>query len=116
MRDEHERHLRVSAHIHQKLLEHYRGHVPEYVVDAGKSYITLRFMDDFCNYRDYVITICHIHEFFLIRNKHSESMLSLGGYIGDDASLYPIAYECLQWFKFISPEEFQTNERDNNEQ
>ncbi len=105
----------VSDRMKKKLLDFYQNVVPDYVVDAGKSHITLRLVDDRCDYRDYVITICHVHEFFASRKKKREPMISLGGYTGEEAYLRTIALECLRWFKFVSPEEFRDKKRYPNE-
>lgn len=105
----------VSESIRRKLAQFYRNGVPEYVVDAGKSHITLRLADDLCNYRDFVITICHVHEFFLQRRKKRQPVMMLGGYSGEDAAIRTIALECLRWFKFVSPEEFEEQKSYLNE-
>ncbi|HMK44155.1 MAG TPA: hypothetical protein VK445_08470 [Dissulfurispiraceae bacterium] len=97
----------VSDRMRKKLLEFYSGDIPEYVVDGGKSHLTLRLADDLCNYRDYVITICHVHEFFQKRKKKREPYTLLGGYAGEEKYIRNVALECLRWFKFISPEEFK---------
>ncbi|NLI29679.1 MAG: hypothetical protein GX423_06320 [Nitrospiraceae bacterium] len=115
MKKEHGSLQHVSERIRKKLLEHYGNAVPEYVVDAGKSHITLRLADDLCNYRDYVITICHVHEFFARRRKKREPIIALGGYAGEEEYMRNIALECLRWFKFVSPEEFQERKTYRNE-
>lgn len=115
MKHESDKLQHVSDRMRKKLLEHYRNGIPEYVVDAGKSHITLRLADDLCNYRDYVITICHVHEFFERIRKKRDPIIVLGGYAGEEAYMRNIALECLRWFKFVSPEEFREKKRYKNE-
>lgn len=105
----------VSERIYRKLSEFYRDDIPEYVVDAGKSHMTLRLADDVCNYRDYVITICHVNAFFERRRKKREPVMQLGGYAGEELYIRNIALECLRWFKFISPEEYREHKKYTNE-
>ncbi|HSW64742.1 MAG TPA: hypothetical protein VLH56_15740 [Dissulfurispiraceae bacterium] len=105
----------VSDRIRKKLLEFHQNAVPDYVVDAGKSHVTLRLADDLCNYRDYVVTICQVHEFFVRYNKKREPIMALGGYVGEEAYMRNIALECLRWFKFVSPEEFREKKHYPNE-
>lgn len=115
MKDENDSLHHVSARMRKKLLEFYKNAIPDYVVDAGKSHITLRLTDDLCNYRDYVVTICHVHEFFANLKKRREPIIALGSYSGEEAYMRNIALECLRWFKFVSPEEFREKIRYPNE-
>ncbi|KAF0179867.1 MAG: hypothetical protein FD164_1952 [Nitrospirae bacterium] len=105
----------MSDRMQKKLLEFYRNSIPDHVIDAGKSHITLRLTDDLCNYRDYVVTICDVHSFFANLKKRREPIVALGGYSGEEAYMRNIALECLRWFKFVSPEEFREKMRYPNE-
>ncbi|MCX8069167.1 MAG: hypothetical protein N2738_01550 [Thermodesulfovibrionales bacterium] len=91
--------------IRKKLLEFYKGSIPDYVVDAGKSHITIRIQETPYLSRDYVVTICSVHEYFTSENDKDEG--ELAGISGDPNFIYKLALECLRWFKFVSPEEFK---------
>ncbi|HIJ61035.1 MAG TPA: hypothetical protein HPP56_10575 [Nitrospirae bacterium] len=91
--------------IRKKLLEFYKGSIPDYVVNAGKSHITIRQQETPFTSREYVVTICSVHEYFTSESDKDES--ELAGMTGEPNFIYKLALECLRWFKFISPEEFK---------
>lgn len=92
----------APEYIKQKLLEFYKNNIPDYVVDAGKIYITFRVKEDaFSAARDHVITICEVQGYFLAREEDRE-ILKLGDITGDPSYLDKLAFECLEWVKFMS--------------
>lgn len=90
-------------YIKKKLNEFFKGNIPDYIVDAGKTHITIRVKDDIMYERDYVVTICSVHEYFTSEGEGDD----LAGIKGDPQFVYNLALTCLRWFKFISPEEYR---------
>lgn len=90
--------------MREKLNEFYKGSVPDYIVDAGKTHLTVRLQDGLFTERDYVITICSLHEYLNSVNDREEKD-QLAAIKGDPQFIYNLAMECLRWFRFINPEQ-----------
>ncbi len=92
--------------MRHKLQEFYNGSVPDYIVDAGKTHLTIRVKDNLFVERDYVITTCALHEYLNSETEGPEGE-NLAGITGNPHFIYHLALECLRWFRFINPEEFR---------
>jgi hypothetical protein len=92
--------------IRRRLNEFYNGSVPDYIVDAGKTHITVRVKDNLFVEREYVITTCALQE-YLNSESDCQGDENLAGITGDPHFIYNLALECLRWFRFINHEEFR---------
>ncbi len=95
-----------SDFIKRKLKEFYNGSVPSYIIDAGKTHLTIRVKEGLFAERDYVVTICSVQEYFSFESEEKAEE-ELAGIKGDPQFIYNLAMECFRWFRFISPEEYR---------
>lgn len=92
--------------INEKLLDFYNSDIPKYVCKAGKSYITIRFGNDWDNStKPRKITIDSVIEYYKTEARNITSgYRSLASFGGDWRYIDRLASECLEWFKFVSME------------
>ncbi len=90
---------------YDKLEEFYQGGVPEYVLEAGKIFITIR-VSDFRGDQDLRITPRDVVEYYC---KWAGNITSgcrvIAGYAGDWKPIDRLARECLGWFKVVNMED-----------
>ena len=94
----------IKVDQHDKLEEFYQGEVPEYILEAGKTFIKIR-MSDWRGEQDLRITVKDVVEYY---RKWARDIISgcrmIAGYAGDWRPIDRLAKECLEWFKVVNIE------------
>jgi len=95
-----------------KLAEFYQQDTPEYVLDAGKSYIKIK-VSDWRGDQDLRITIKDVVKYYC---KWTGNIISgcrvIAGYAGDWRPIDRLAKECFDWFKLVNIEELREEGRE----
>ena len=83
----------------------YGGKIPDYIRDAGKTYLTIRAGSDYGGVRDSKITVQDVAYYYANDAQNITSgCRSLGGVTGDWRPIDGLAMECLAWFKAVNIE------------
>lgn len=91
--------------IFDQLEEFYNGEVPEYVVKAGKSFITIRISDWTEVSQDLKIRVEDVAEYYATQAPNIVSgCRTLAGFVSDWRPVDNLAKEALEWFKFVNVE------------
>lgn len=94
-----------------KLSELYGWDIPEYILEAGKSYIKIR-VSDWRGEQDLKITPKDVLEYYC---KWADNITSgcrvIAGYAGDWRPVDRLVKECLEWFKLVNIEALKISER-----
>lgn len=96
----------MKAVIREQMERFYDDGMPNYVVDAGKSFITIKTGADWMGGpKDHKITITDVVEYFC---SQAPNLLSgcrtIGTLTGDWRPIDHLAHECLEWFKRVNIE------------
>lgn len=92
----------IKDAIVESLLQHYNGEVPEYILSAGKSFLTFQ-VDDWDGTRGLKVTISDVVEYYYTQApKLSSGIRHLADVAGDWRYIDNLAKEALEWFKFIN--------------
>jgi len=87
-----------------KLDEFYQGDIPEYILEAGKTFIKIR-VSDWRGDQDLKVTVKDVVEYYRYEARNiSSGCRTLAGYTGDWRPIDSLAKECLEWFKFVNIE------------
>lgn len=96
-----------------KLDEFYGWDIPEYILEAGKSFIRIR-VSDWQGNQDLTVTVKDVVEYYRYEAGNIISgCRTLAGYIGDWRPVDRLAKECLGWFKLVNIEELRRTSRKN---
>lgn len=89
---------------YEKLDRFYCGEIPDYVVKAHKSSITINLGGVYgvISPETKKITIKDICEYYAYENPKLSTMKSLAGHIGDHRQVSYLAEEILSWFKYVN--------------
>ena len=83
----------------------YKVQIPEYVTNAGKTYITIR-VSDWEGARSLKITIADVIAYYATEARNIFSGIrTLAGHSGDWRPIDHLAEEALEWFKYINRSE-----------
>ena len=94
-----------------KLAEFYQQDTPDYVLDAGKSFIKIR-VSDWQGDQDLRVTVEDVVEYYRYEARNIISGCRvLAGYAGDWRPVDKLAKECLGWFKLLNIEELRQEGR-----
>ncbi len=94
-----------------KLGEFYQEELPEYILDAGKSFIKIR-VSDWQGDQDLIVTVEDVIEYYRYEAGNIISGCRvLAGYAGDWRAVDKLAKECLGWFKLLNIEELRQEGR-----
>lgn len=95
----------MNKEITEKLSKFYSVMIPEYVVDAGKTFITLRVGDWSGDLQKVKITLKDVIHYYATQARNFTSgCRTIAGYTGDWRPIDNIAKECLEWFKLVNVE------------
>ncbi len=88
-----------------KLAEFYpQEELPEYILDAGKSFIKIR-VSDWQGDQDLIVTVEDVIEYYRYEAGNITSGCRIiAGYAGDWRPIDILSKECLEWFKFVNIE------------
>lgn len=87
-----------------KLEEFYGWNVPHYILEAGKTFLTVR-VSDWRGEQDLRITPRDVVEYYHYQAGNITSgCRTLAGYTSDWRGVDGLAKECLEWFKFVNIE------------
>lgn len=87
-----------------KLAEFYQEDIPEYILDASKSFIKIRVFD-WQGEQGLKITVKHVVKYYRDQARNITSgCRTLAGYTGDWRPVDRLAKECLEWFKLVNIE------------
>jgi len=91
-----------------KLITFFQGQIPDYVVNAGKRFITIRVGGDFEEAREVRFTIPDVVEYYATQAPNiSSGCRKIKDVIGDWRNIDALAKLCLEWFKFVNVEELR---------
>jgi hypothetical protein len=94
---------RMKKDMHEKLTAFYGGDIPGYILNAGKTFITLRAGSDVFGDRDVKITMDDVADYYLIEAANITSgCRTLAGITGDWRPIDMMARECLEWFTAVN--------------
>ena len=94
-----------------KLEEFYQEEVPEYILEAGKSFIKIR-VSDWQGDQDLIVTVEDVIEYYRYEAGNIISGCRvLAGYAGDWRGVDKLAKECFDWFKLVNIEELRQEGR-----
>jgi len=94
-----------------KLAEFYQGDRPEYILEAGKSYIKIR-VSDWRGEQDLRITLKNVVAYYVYwADNIISGCRTLAGYTSDWRPVDGLAKECLEWFKFVNIGELRRESR-----
>ena len=100
----------TKNHI-DKLGEFYQGDVPDYVLEAGKSFIKIR-VSDWRGEQDLKITPKDVVEYYCNwAGNITSGCRVIAGYAGDWRPIDRLVKECLEWFLFVNIEALKISER-----
>ena len=95
-----------------KLEEFYQEEVPEYILDAGESFIKIR-VSDWRGEQDLIVTVEDVIEYYRYEAGNIISGCRvLAGYTGDWRPVDKLAKECFDWFKLVNIEELRQEGRE----
>jgi len=95
----------MRSNITEKLGKFYREEIPEYILDAGKSFIEIRTADDVHGKQEVKITIKDVAYYYASdAGNISSGCRTLAGITGDWRPIDTLARECFEWFKFVNEE------------
>jgi hypothetical protein len=95
----------MRSDITGKLRKFYREEIPDYILDAGKSFIRIRTADDVHGKRDVKITVKDVACYYAHDARNiSSGCRTLAGITGDWRPIDTLAHECLEWLKFVNKE------------
>jgi len=90
-----------------KLEKFYGWDIPEYVLEAGKSFTKIK-VSDWRGEQDLKVTVKDVIEYYHYEAGNITSgCRTLAGYTGDWRPVDRLAKECLGWFKFVNIEELR---------
>jgi len=93
----------MRENVHEKLNSFYGDDIPGYILDAGKTFITLHTGDECFGNRDVRITMDDVADYYLNQATNITSgCRTLAEVIGDWRFVDMMAGECLEWFKAIN--------------
>ncbi len=86
-----------------KLTDFYeQGDIPEYILEAGKSYIKIR-VSDWQGDQDLKVTVKNVVAYYVYWVDNIISgCRTLADYTGNWRPVDRLAKECLEWFKFVN--------------
>ena len=88
--------------MNNKLLDFFYGDVPEYIMDAGKTFIKIK-VSDWSGNKVLKITIDDIVRYYKEEARNIVSgCRTLAGHVGDWRPIDEMANMCLEYFKFIN--------------
>lgn len=94
--------LPMTEEIQAALEDFYNGDIPDYVKDAGKTYITIR-ISDWDGSRALKISLNDVVTYYATQARNIWSgMRTLAGHSGDWRPIDALASEALEWFKCIN--------------
>jgi len=89
--------------MRERLATFYGGDIPGYILNAGKTFITLRAGSDVFGDRDVKITMDDVADYYLIEAANITSgCRTLAGITGDWRPIDMMTRECLEWFKAVN--------------
>lgn len=102
----------MRSDITEKLEKSYREEIPEYVLDAGKSFIKIRTADGVHGKQDVKITVKDVICYYAYDAGDIYSgCRTLAGITGDWRPIDTLARECFEWFKFVNVAGLRREER-----
>ena len=94
----------MKKNVHERLAAFYGGDIPGYILDAGKTFITLGTGSNVFGDRNVKITMDDVADYYL--NQAGDATYSgcrtLAGMAGDWRPIDMMARECLKWFKTVN--------------
>lgn len=97
-------------HLH-KLEEFYGWDIPDYVLEAGKSFIRIR-VSDWRGKQDLRITLKDVVDYYYHwAGNITSGCRVIAGYAGDWRPVDRLVKECLEWFKLVNIEALKISER-----
>ena len=84
------------------LTELYGGQIPDYIISADKTQLTIR-ISDFQGSRNLTITPKDVASYYAWQASNRSGLRSLAGHSGDWRQIDNLAYEALTWFTTIDP-------------
>ena len=95
----------MKENVHEKLTTFYGQEIPGYILDAGKTFITMCAADGVFGERKVKITMEDVADYYLTQTRNLTSgCRMLAGIVGDWRPIDMMATECLGWFKVINIE------------
>jgi hypothetical protein len=89
--------------FNEKLDEFYNGEIPQYIISAGRTFITIKCQDVLDNSLNNKITVAEIIRYYFKDARNiSSGCRTLGSLTGDWRGVDNLAKECLEWFKFVN--------------
>ena len=93
----------MTQKIDEQLQEFYSSEIPAYILNAGKSFITIKTSTVLNEPIKLKITIKDVIAYYRdwARN-FSNGMREIAGHAGDWRCIDDLAKECLEWFKLVN--------------
>ena len=94
----------MKKDIHEKLTAFYGGDIPRYILNAGKTSITLRTGVNVFGDRNVKITMDDVADYYRTQagDATHSGCRTLAGMAGDWRPIDMMARECLEWFKAVN--------------
>jgi hypothetical protein len=94
----------MKKDMHERLTAFYGGDIPGYILNAGKTFITLGTGSNVFGDREVKITMDDVADYY--RAQAGDATYSgcrtLAGMAGDWRPIDMMARECLEWFKAVN--------------
>ena len=96
----------MTDKIYTALEQFYTSEIPEYVTNAGKTFITIRVSDWDDGSHSLKITIADVIKYYATDARNiSSGIRTIAGHSGDWRPIDHLAEEALEWFKYINRSE-----------
>ncbi len=96
----------MTDNISAALAQFYNSEIPEYVTNAGKTFLTIRVSDWDDGSHPLKITITDVIEYYATDARNIVSGIrTIAGHSGDWRPIDHLAKEALEWFKYVNRSE-----------
>ena len=94
----------MKKDMQERLAAFYGGDIPGYILDAGKTFITLGTGSNVFGDRNVKITMDDVADYYRTQagNATYSGCRTLAGMAGDWRPIDIMARECLEWFKAVN--------------